>query len=103
MQPQITETQSKGMTDEKVLRQEQLLGCSRDQSKSSVAEANERIERSGRRVGGVAPSGQCRGWPLTGFWWMISELRKFSLAAMWQTDCSGARVDREQPLGVCCN
>lgn len=47
MQQQISGTESKGMTDEKVLRQEQLLECSRDQTKSSVAGANERMEKSG--------------------------------------------------------
>lgn len=48
MQQQRTGTQSKGITDEKALRQEQLLECSRDQNKASVAEANEGTERRRR-------------------------------------------------------
>lgn len=48
MQQQRTGMQSKGMTDERALRQEQLLECPKHQNKTSVAEASERIEKSRR-------------------------------------------------------
>lgn len=49
MQQQRTGMQQfKGMTDERALRQEQLLECPRHQNKTSVAEASERIEKSRR-------------------------------------------------------
>lgn len=61
MQQQRTGTQSTGVTDEKGLKQEQLLECSRDQNKANVAEARTRTEAS-RRQAGRGERGQWDAW-----------------------------------------
>ena len=95
------------MTDAKVLRQEQLLKCSRDPNKASMAEANTEVEKSSRGVGSIE-KGQT-AWRLVGHavdghwkdlsrWVLCSVLQKSFLAAMWQMDHSGAIVAGEQPV-----
>lgn len=93
------------MTDAKVLRHEQLLECSRDPNKASITHT--RAGKSSRGVVSIekrqtvwclANHAVGRHWKGLRRWELCSELQMSFLAAIWQKDHSGARVDREQPV-----